>query len=181
MTKLPPQYAACAKKKKRKDKTPPPTKKREAKGIAPRVEVPTRSFYCELKYRPPVDQPGDCEDLKDTLILQVPRLADSGLEEQWAFIVLWNKIYEPEYQERAINQVFIFTSQFGELVSRLETNQFTDETAHKLPPPDPTEFDRWQNKVKKQFKRLYRISLEQWEAQTTQTDRITEIKTQCHS
>lgn len=126
-----------------------------------KVVVPMRSFYCELKHRPEGDDGGN-EELVDTLILQVPRLKNSDMEKQWAFAQLWNKLEDPEYKERGINQVFIFTAQFGELLMRIETKPFTDEPAREISAPDEKAFERWQQAVEKQFKRLYGISIKQW-------------------
>lgn len=95
-----------------------------------------RSFYCELKHRPPDDHTTENEELIDVLILKVPRLKNSNMEKQWAITQLWNKLHDPEFIVRNINQVFIFTAQFGELIIRLETNPFQDETDKKLPVPE---------------------------------------------
>ncbi|ACC81129.1 hypothetical protein Npun_F2575 [Nostoc punctiforme PCC 73102] len=76
---------------------------------------------------------------------------------------MWNRLYEPEYQERGINQIFIFTAQFGELIIRLEVNPFEDELAKKLVAPEPQAFQNWQKKVEEQFKKLYGISIKQWQ------------------
>ncbi|MBD2364464.1 hypothetical protein H6G36_25380 [Anabaena minutissima FACHB-250] len=132
-------------------------------GFTKVAKVPLRSLYCELKHREPDDADGSREELIEILNLQVPRLKNSDMEKQWAIAQLWNKIYEPDYQNRGINQIFIFTAQAGELLVRLEVNQFTDEPSRKLPPPDPTAFKNWQQQVEKQFKKLYGISIKQWQ------------------
>jgi hypothetical protein len=127
------------------------------------IKIPMRSFYCELKHRPPEDRTGEQEELIETLILEVPRLRNSNMERQWAIAQMWNKLHEPEFSEKGINQVFIFTAQFGELIIRLEVNQFEDEPARKLVAPEPSIFEKWQAKVAKQFKKVHGISLEQWQ------------------
>lgn len=140
------------------------------------IKIPMRSFYCELKHRPTDDacggklRTGEREQLIETLILEVPRLRDSNMEKQWAMPTasfanaqLWNKLHEPEFIELGINQIFIFTAQFGELIIRLEVNKFDDEPARKLTAPDPTVFTIWQQKVAKQFKKLYGIDVNQFE------------------
>lgn len=128
-----------------------------------KIQVPLRAFYCELKHREPDDVDGSSEELIEVLDLQVPRLKNSDMEKQWCFTMLWNKIYEPEYADKGINQIFIFTAEAGELLARLEVNQFTDEPARRIEPPNPTVFKRWQKGVEKQFKKLYGVSIEQWQ------------------
>ena len=91
------------------------------------IKIPTRSFYCELKHRPPDDRTGEQEQLIETLILEVPRLKNSDMERQWAIAILWNKLHEPEFKEKGINQVFVFTAEFGDLIIRLEANKFDDQ------------------------------------------------------
>jgi hypothetical protein len=130
------------------------------------IKIPMREFYCELKHRPPDDSTGEQEQLIETLILEVPRLRDSAMERQWAIAQVWNKLHDPEFKEKGINQVFIFTAQFGELIIRLEVNKFDDEPARKLSAPDATVFSSWQEKVQKQFKKLYGVSVEQWRKNT---------------
>jgi hypothetical protein len=127
-----------------------------------RVNVPLRSFYCELKYRSPDDVDGSREELIETLIYKVPRLANSDMEKQWCFSALWNKICEEDWKSRGINQVFIFTAQFGELLMRMELNEFVDEKARKLEPPDENAFKKWQDQVEKQFRKIHGISVNEW-------------------
>jgi len=126
------------------------------------VQIPLRSFYCELKHRPEGDNDGSNEILIETLILQVPRLKSSNMEKQWCLAQLWNRLYEPEYQNRGINQVFIFSAQYGELLARLETKLFDDEPAKKLEVPSQDKFSEWQRQVEKRFKQLYGITIKQW-------------------
>lgn len=130
------------------------------------IKIFLRSFYCELKHRPPEDRTGEQEQLIETLVLEVPKLRDSNMERQWAIAQLWNKLHEPEFKERNINQVFIFTAEFGELIIRLEVNKFDDEPARKLTAPDPAVFSNWQQEVKNKFKKLYGVSVEQWKDTT---------------
>lgn len=127
------------------------------------IVVPVRSFYCELKHRPPEDKTGEHEELIETLILEVPRLKNSNMEKQWAVAQMWNKLHEPEFVEKAINQVFIFTAQFGELIIRLEVNQFEDEPSKKLVAPDTDVFEKWRQQVEKRFKSLYGVNVSQWQ------------------
>lgn len=129
-----------------------------------KINIPLRSFYCELKHRPP-DDDGSNEELIETLILQVPRLRNSDMEKQWAFAQLWNKLEEPEFQNCNINQIFIFTAQFGELLMRIENQPFLDEPSRKLTPPDEGNFKKWQQKVEKQFKSLYGVEISEWRNQ----------------
>ena len=65
------------------------------------------------------------------------------MEKQWCFATLWNRIYEPEYANKGINQIFVFTAQAGELIARLEVNQFVDESCLKIPAPNPENFKNW--------------------------------------
>lgn len=129
-----------------------------------KVKVPLRSFYCELKHRPPGDD-GSNEELIEVLELYVPRLKNSDMEKQWCFARLWNKLDSPEYAGKGINQAFIFTAEGRELLMRMENNPFQDEPARKLSPPDEKLFRKWQQKVEERFKSLYGISIEQWKNQ----------------
>lgn len=132
--------------------------------FAKKGKIPLRSFYCELKHRPPGDD-GSNEELIEVLELQVPRLKNSDMEKQWVFALAWGKLDEPEYQQKGINQIFIFTAQFGELLMRIENQPFEDEPARKLNPPDEDDYRQWQSKINRRFKELYGISIEQWKAQ----------------
>ncbi|ALF55728.1 hypothetical protein ACX27_27365 [Nostoc piscinale CENA21] len=126
-----------------------------------KAKVKLRSFCCELKHRP-LGGDSDSEELIDTLTLQVPRLRHSKLEIQWAFALIWQKLEEPEYCDRGINQVFIFTADFKELLARIETQPFEDEPAKHLKPPSQDTYDQWQRVLENRFKQLYGISLEEW-------------------
>ena len=143
-----------------------------------------RSFYCELKCRPPDDayggklRTGEQEELIDVLILEVPKLKNSNIEKQWALAQpavgiadIWNKLQEPEFTDKGINQVFIFTAkpgepgeavEPGELIIRLETNKFEDEPSRKLVAPEPTVFKSWQQQLDKQFVKIYGFTIKQW-------------------
>lgn len=132
--------------------------------FAKKIKVPVRSFYCELKHRPPGDD-GSNEKLIEVLELQVPRLKNSDMEKQWVFALAWGKLDEPEYQHKGINQIFIFTAQFGELLMRIENQPFEDEPARSLNPPEEDDYKQWQAKVEKRFRELYGISIEQWQKQ----------------
>lgn len=61
-----------------------------------KITVPLRSFFCELKHRPPGDD-GTNEELIDVLEVHVPRLKNSDMEKQWAFNLMWNKLSSPEF------------------------------------------------------------------------------------
>lgn len=124
-------------------------------------QIPLRTFYIELKYRPPDDETGDREELIQVLNLQVPKLKNSDLEKQWVFAQTWNKLCEPEYRDSNINQAFIFTAEGRELLIRLEVNQFTDEPSRKISPPDPTVFEQWRQQVAKRFNKFGGIPLSQ--------------------
>lgn len=125
--------------------------------------IPLRQFAIELKHRPNGDD-GTNEQLIESLLLSVPRLKNSDMEKQWCFVQLWNKLFEPEYQGRGINQIFIFTVGYGELLMRMEISLFTDEPGRKIEPPDETAFKNWQASVEKQFKKLYGFSIHQWQS-----------------
>ena len=135
-----------------------------------KIEVSMRSFYCELKHRPPSDRTGELEELIETLILEVPRLKNSSFEKQWAIAQLWNKLHSSEFVARGINQVFMFNSKAEELIIRLEVNPFEDEPARKLTAPETKKFENWQRQVTNQFKKLYGISIEQWQQMQIQTE-----------
>lgn len=45
---------------------------------------------------------------------------------------------------------------------RMESQPFTDELAHKLTPPEEDIHAKWQQKVEKQFKKIYGISIDKW-------------------
>jgi hypothetical protein len=123
-------------------------------------KIPLRSFYCELKHRPEGDD-GSNEELIQVLELKVPRLKNSEMEKQWAIASLWNKLFA-EYQDRGINQIFIFTHEFGELLMRMEVQPFDDEPAQQIKPPDEHKWKQWQSEVEKRFFSLYRCSISRW-------------------
>jgi hypothetical protein len=127
-----------------------------------KVEIPTRSFYCELKHRPADDVDGSREELVETLIYKVPRLKNSTMEKQWCFHALWGRMFEEDYLSKGINQIFIFTAEFGELLIRMEANPYVDDECQKLPPPEGQKYDHWRDAVNKQFKKLYGISVSEW-------------------
>jgi hypothetical protein len=131
--------------------------------MQPSTTIPLREFSIELKHRPDGDD-GSNEELIETLALHIPRLKNSDMEKQWCFAQLWNKLYEPEYQDRGINQIFIFTAGYRELLMRMEVSPFSDEPGRKIDPPSETAFKNWQTTVEKQFKRLYGFSIHQWQS-----------------
>lgn len=71
-------------------------------------EVKIRRFMAELKHRPPDDPIGDREQLIAEIQIEVPRLANSD----------W---------EKGINQAFIFSAGYSDIIMRLEINPFQDE------------------------------------------------------
>lgn len=129
------------------------------KGFNNVVSIPARRFSVELKHRPPEDKTGEYEELIATLDLTIPRLKDATLEKQWAFAEMWKKL-ESEYKDKGINQIFIFTAGFGELIVRMEVNAFEDEKAHKLDAPTEKQYQAWINKLNKKFKSLYGITID---------------------
>lgn len=120
-----------------------------------------RRFYCELKNRPSDDKTGEREELVDILEIFIPKIKDSQLEQQWAFVEIWNKLYLPEFAEKGINQVFIFTAEGRELIARVETTPFEDEPSHKMSPPDETNYNAWSKKLNAKFKQVYGISIKE--------------------
>lgn len=132
-----------------------------AKGFK-QVCVPVRTFEIELKHRPPDDTTGDREELIKTEQIQVPDLGNREWEKRWAMLAVWNTFSDPEAKRLGINQAFVFTKGFGELLFRIEINAFEDEESHKLDAPSQAEHDRWLQLVKKKFKRLYGVELKEW-------------------
>jgi hypothetical protein len=126
------------------------------------LRVPTRTFEVEFKHRPPDDATGDREVLIKTEQIQVPDVGNREWEKRWAMMTVWNTFSEPEAKELGINQAFIFSKGFRELIFRIELNLFTDEEAHKLDVPAQREYDEWLATVRKQFKKRYGVELDDW-------------------
>ena len=126
------------------------------------VRVPTRTFEIELKHRPPDDTTGDREELVKTEQIEVPDLGNREWEKRWVLMATWNTFTEEEAKRCQVNQAFIFTKGFRELVFRIELNSFQDEEAHKLDVPAQSEYDEWLAAVRKKFKKLYAIELDDW-------------------
>lgn len=131
------------------------------KGFNNIANIPMRRFSVELKYRPPEDKTGENEELIDTFDLYIPRLKNARLESQWAFTEMWKRL-ESDYKNKGINQIFLFTAEFKELIARMEVNSFEDETAHKIDSPTEEQYQRWINKLEKRFKFLYGISIDNY-------------------
>ncbi len=126
------------------------------------VRVPTRTFEIELKHRPPDDTTGDREELIKTEQIQVPDLGNREWESRWVLMATWNTFTNEESKKLGINQAFIFSKDFRELIFRIEINSFEDEEAHKLDVPVQSEYDEWLAAVRKKFKKLYAIELDAW-------------------
>lgn len=124
--------------------------------------VRTRAFEVELKYREPDDTTGDSEKLIATEQIKVPILRNSEWEKRWAILIVWNGFSQPHFKEQGINQAFIFSAGFGELIIRLEINQFHDEPAEKLDVPDDEAFQQWLADINKRFKQLYHFEMKEW-------------------
>lgn len=126
----------------------------------PKVKI--RRFEVELKHRPPDDATGERKELIATINLEVPRLANSEWEKRWAALCVWNLLGSDEAKEKGINQAFIFSADFGEIIMRLEVNPFQDEEVKKLDPPSQKEHNIWHEKVQKRFAQLYNLKLSEW-------------------
>lgn len=126
------------------------------------VRVPIRTFEIELKHRPPDDITGDREELIKTEQIQVPDIGNREWEKRWALMATWNTFANEESKKLNINQAFIFSEGFRELIFRIELNPFQDEESHKLDVPTQSEYDQWLAAVRKKFKKLYAIELNDW-------------------
>lgn len=74
----------------------------------------------------------------------------------------WNTFSDEDVKKLGINQAFIFSQGFRELIFRIELNPFQDEEAHKLDVPAQSEYDEWLAAVRKKFKTRYGIELDGW-------------------
>lgn len=126
------------------------------KGFSRKI-VPLRRFEIELKFRPDGDD-GTNEILVLTTHIDIPSLKNADMERQWCFALCWDKLYG-EWKELGVNQCFVFTKDFGEILARLESQEFQDEPMKKLPAPSQRHWDNWFDGVKKRFKRLYGFDL----------------------
>lgn len=124
-----------------------------------KLKVPMRKFCVELKHRPLGDD-GSNEILIDTITLEVPKLRDGVLENQWAFTKLWCLLEDDAFRSKGINQVFIFAADFQYLIARIELNKFDDEASHKLAAPSDKSYDKWVQKISKRFKQIYNFPIE---------------------
>ena len=131
------------------------------------TRVPTRTFEVELKHRPLDDTTGDREELVKTEQIQVPDIGNREWEKRWAMMAVWNTFSDEDAKERGINQAFIFSHGFRELIFRIELNPFQDEESHKLDVPAQSEYDNWLAAVRKKFKKLYGTELDDWIDETT--------------
>ena len=127
------------------------------------LNIPTRVFEVELKHRELEDVTGEHEILITTEQVRVPNLRNRKWEKRWVMCSVWNNFSNPKSKELGINQAFIFTKDFKQLVIRLEVNLFQDEQAQTLEPPRQEIYTEWTNQVKKQFKKLYGCELTDWE------------------
>lgn len=132
-----------------------------AKGFQ-QVRVPTRTFEIELKHRPPDDTTGDREELIKTEQIQIPDLGNREWEKCWVMMAVWNTFGNEESKKLGINQAFVFSQGFRELIFRIELNPFVDEESHKLDVPMQGEYDEWLAVVRRKFKKLYAIELDDW-------------------
>lgn len=128
--------------------------------------VPVRRFEVELKHRPVADLTGENETLIYTIQFQVPRLGNSDWEKRWCALCVWNLLGSEEAKLNQINQAFIFSADYAEIIMRLEVNPFEDEVAHKLPPPSEKSHTIWHESVQKRFAQLYGMKLSEWQRKT---------------
>lgn len=139
-----------------------------------RTKVSTRTFEVELKHRSLDDTTGDREELVKTEQIQVPDIGNREWEKRWAMMAVWNTFSDEDAKERGINQAFIFSQGFRELIFRIELNPFQDEESHELDVPAQSEYDNWLAAVRKKFKKLYGIGLDDWMNETT-ADRLARV------
>lgn len=125
-------------------------------------EVKIRRFMVELKHRPPDDTTGDYEQLVAEIEIEVPRLANSDWEKRWCSLCVWNLLSSEEAKNKGINQAFIFTAGYSDIIMRLEVNPFQDEEVHVLNPPSQAKHDEWHRAVEKRFRSLYNKNLNEW-------------------
>lgn len=125
-------------------------------------KVNIRKFNVEYKHRPASDCTGEHEQLIITKEIHVPKLADSNLETQWVALQVWGYLESEEAKELNINQAFIFNADFSEILLRMETQVFYDENPKHIPAPSQFKYDVWREKVDKRMKRLYSLSLDEW-------------------
>lgn len=126
-------------------------------------QVATRIFEVELKHRPINDTTGDREELISTERVIVPDLENREWEKRWVILAVWNNFATDKAKQLGINQAFIFTKNFKELIIRLEINSFQDEEPQQLETPKQEAYDEWLCSVRKRFKSLYGIELKEWE------------------
>ena len=126
------------------------------------LRVPTRTFEIEFKHRPLDDATGDREQLIKTEQIQVPDLGNREWEKRWTMMAVWNAFSNTDAKQQGINQAFVFSKDFQELIFRIELNLFQDEQANKLDVPAQGEYDNWLSQVRKKFKKLYGVELDDW-------------------
>ena len=126
------------------------------------LRVPTRTFEIEFKHRPPDDLTGDREQLIKTEQIQVPDLGNREWEKRWTMMAVWNAFSNVEAKKLMINQAFVFSKDFRELIFRIELNLFKDEQSNKLDVPVQSEYGEWLSQVRKKFKKLYGVELDNW-------------------
>lgn len=125
-------------------------------------EIPVRRFQVELKHRPPDDAIGEREELIGEIQIEVPRLANSDWEKRWCALCVWNLLSSEEAKQQKVNQAFIFTAGYSDIIMRLEINPFQDEAVRILKPPDQATHDAWHRAVTKKFSQLYGAKLNEW-------------------
>ncbi|MEG4406452.1 hypothetical protein [Microcoleus sp. MON2_D5] len=113
------------------------------------IKIATRTFEVEFKHRPPDDITGDREELISTEQITIPDLGNREWEKRWIILSVWNNFATDKAKELGINQAFIFTEGFKELIIRLEINPFQDEEAKKLDVPKQAAYDDWLASVRK--------------------------------
>lgn len=131
-------------------------------------KIATRTFEVELKHRPIDDTTGEREELISTEQITIPNLGNREWEKRWVILSVWNKLFSDEAKQLNINQAFIFTKSFRELIIRLEVNSFQDEEPQRLDVPEQKIYDNWLASVRKKFKKLYGVEMREWEASYSQ-------------
>lgn len=126
------------------------------------IQVKTRTFEVELKHRPPDDMTGDREELIKTEKMHIPDLGNREWEKRWAMMTVWNMFSSEEAKQLGVNQVFVFSKGFRELIFRIELNLFEDEEAHKLDVPSQKQYDDWLTQVRKKIKKMYGLEIDDW-------------------
>lgn len=125
-------------------------------------KIPVRRFQVELKHRPPDDATGEREEMIGEIQIEVPRLANFDWEKRWCALCVWNLLSSEEAKQQKVNQAFIFTAGYSDIIMRLEINPFQDEEVRILKPPEQAAHDAWHRAVTKKFSQLYGAKLDEW-------------------